>query len=77
MSVVQSDCLISEYLITDPLANRVYPEWRDIQVNREKFITEVVNTTKNFINDLSQINSLLSKSQRIVQLQSLLEKTRR
>lgn len=77
VSVVQSDCLISEYLITNPLANRVYPEWRDIQVNRVKFITEVVNKTKNFINDLSQINSLLSKSQRIVQLQLLLDKTRR
>jgi hypothetical protein len=76
VSVVQSDSLISDYVITKPLENRVYPEWRDIKVNREKFIEEVVNKTKNFITDLSQINPLLSMSQRIVQLQSLLDKVR-
>ncbi|GKS09277.1 hypothetical protein YDYSY3_02770 [Paenibacillus chitinolyticus] len=76
VSVVQSDSLISEYVITKPLENRVYPEWRDIKANREKFIEEVVNKTKDFITDLSQINPLLSMSQRIVQLQLLLDKAR-
>jgi hypothetical protein len=76
VSVIQSDSFISEYVITKPLENRVYPEWRDIKVKREKFIEEVVNKTKNFITDLSQINPLLSMSQRIVQLQSMLDKAR-
>ncbi|WP_154891867.1 hypothetical protein [Paenibacillus polysaccharolyticus] len=75
VSVVQSDSFISDYVITKPVENRVYPEWRDIKVNKKKFIEEVVNKTENFITDLSQINPLLSMSQRIVQLQSLLEKT--
>lgn len=76
VSVVQSDRFIGEYVITKPIENRVYPEWRDIKVNKEKFIEEVVNKTKNFITYLSQINPLLSMSQRIVQLQSLLDKAR-
>ncbi len=77
VTVVQSDSFISEYVITKPIENRVYPEWRDVKVNREKFIEEVVNKTENFITNLSQINPLLSMSQRIVQLQSLLDIARR
>lgn len=76
VSVVQSDSIISEYVITKPLENRVYPEWRDIKVKRERFIQEIVNKTKDFITDLSQINPLLSMSQRIAQLQSMLDKAK-
>lgn len=74
VSVVQSDSFISEYVTTKPIENRVYPEWRDIKVKRGKFIDEVVNKTNNFITDLSQINPLLITSQRIIQLQSMLNK---
>jgi len=74
VSVIQSDSFISEYVITKPLENRVYPEWRDITVKREEFIEEVIINTKKFISDLAQINPFISMSQRLVQLQSMLEK---
>ena len=74
LSVIQSDSLISEYVITKPLENRVYPEWRDIIVKREEFIEEVINNTKKFISDLTQINPLLCMSRTIVELQSMIEK---
>lgn len=76
VSQIQSNSFISEYVITKPLENRVYPEWRDIKVKKEEFIEEVVNKSKKFITDLSQITPLLSMGQRIVQLQSLLDKAR-
>ncbi|MFS0837396.1 hypothetical protein [Paenibacillus sp. 1P03SA] len=74
VSVIQSDSFISEYVITKPLSNRVYPEWRDIKVKREEFIEEVINNTKKFISDLAQINPFIILSQRIVQLESMLDK---
>jgi hypothetical protein len=74
VSVIQSDSFISEYVITKPLENRVYPEWRDITVKKKEFIEEVSNNTKKFISDLAQISPFISMSQRIVQLQSMLDK---
>ena len=74
VSIIQSDSFISEYVITQPLEHRVYPEWRDITIKRKEFIEEVINKTKNFISDLAQINPFISMSQRIVQLQSMLDK---
>lgn len=74
VSVIQSDSFISEYVITKPLENRVYPEWKDIMVKKEEFIEEVINNVKKFISELAQINSFISMSQRIAQLQSMLDK---
>ncbi|WP_046227066.1 hypothetical protein [Paenibacillus dauci] len=74
VSVIQSDSFISKYVITKPLENRVYPEWKDIIVKKEEFIEEVINSVKKFISELAQINSLISMSQRIAQLQSMLDK---
>lgn len=74
VSVIQSDNFISEYVITKPLESRVYPEWRNITIKREEFFEELINKTNNFISDLAQINPFISKSQRIIKLQSILDK---
>ncbi|AOK92154.1 hypothetical protein [Paenibacillus polymyxa] len=74
VSMIQSDNFISQYVITKPLEHRIYPEWRDITVKKEDFTKEVINKTTDFIAELALINPSLRLSQRIVQLESFLNK---
>ena len=76
VSEVQLDINLVESIITKPIENIVYPEWKGIPVNREVFIKEVINTTKKYISDLIQINPLFVMTQTIVELQSMIEKIR-
>jgi hypothetical protein len=72
VSVMQLEDCIIEDILTSPKEQRLYPEWRDIKINKDVFKVEVVNKTKKFIADLSQLNPVLSMSKTVIDLQSLL-----
>ncbi|WP_253735690.1 hypothetical protein [Paenibacillus sp. FJAT-26967] len=74
VSVVQSNDSISDYLVTLPLKNRLYPEWKGIVIKQDDFKKEVIRKTKNYIADVSSLNTYMMQSQRINKLLKLLDK---
>ncbi|EGL15053.1 MULTISPECIES: hypothetical protein [Paenibacillus] len=74
VSLMKSDPSISEFIILKPLSCTSYPEWKDILIPKEEFKSIVIQRTKEFIDELLEINKLFIQSQEVSSLLDLLSK---
>ncbi|MCD1258817.1 hypothetical protein B5M42_008210 [Paenibacillus athensensis] len=72
VSMMESDELITEYLVTCPPSNRTYPQWKDVLVSRDEFQNEVLEVTESFIREAATLNAFLPHCTRFKKMAQLL-----